>query len=127
MDLIGKKVKHAKFGEGIITSQEATYVCVKFESEAETKKFVYPTCFKTFLKLLDATTAAEADATVRQQEEQERKKNNRKWKQQKLDALQKECRRVIPNPLKPLCFVPFRLLQPFATNTSGQPFPKLCT
>ena len=81
MDLIGKKVKHAKFGEGIITSQEATYVCVKFESEAETKKFVYPTCFKTFLKLLDATTAAEADATVRQQEEQERKK-----KQQEMEA-----------------------------------------
>ena len=81
MDLIGKKVKHAKFGEGIITSQEATCVSVKFESEAETKKFVYPTCFKTFLKLLDATTAAEADATVRQQEEQERKK-----KQQEMEA-----------------------------------------
>lgn len=30
MDLIGKKVKHNKFGEGVITQQDASYVSVKF-------------------------------------------------------------------------------------------------
>lgn len=81
MDLIGKKVRHSKFGEGTITSQESTYVSVKFESEAEPKKFVYPACFKTFLKLMDAETAALAEETVKQQEEQDRRK-----KQQETEA-----------------------------------------
>jgi len=74
MDLIGKKVKHNKFGEGIITQQDASYVSVKFVTEADPKKFMYPSCFKTFLKLLDANAAAQTDATVKQHEEQERKK-----------------------------------------------------
>ena len=32
MDLIGKKVQHNKFGEGLITEQDASYVSVKFMS-----------------------------------------------------------------------------------------------
>lgn len=74
MDLIGKKVKHNKFGEGVITQQDASYVSVKFVMEADLKKFSYPTCFKAFLKLLDAEVAAQTDATVKQHEDQERKK-----------------------------------------------------
>lgn len=74
MDLIGKKVKHNKFGEGVITQQDASYVSVKFVTEADPKKFMYPTCFKTFLKLLDAEAAAQTDATVKQHEDQERKR-----------------------------------------------------
>lgn len=30
MGLIGKKVQHNKFGEGLITEQDASYVSVKF-------------------------------------------------------------------------------------------------
>lgn len=74
MDLIGKKVKHNKFGEGVITQQDATYVSVKFMTEATPKKFMYPTCFKTFLKLLDMEATAKINVTVKQHEEQERKK-----------------------------------------------------
>ena len=74
MDLIGKKVKHNKFGEGVITEQNAAYVTVKFVTETDLKKFIYPSCFKNFLQLLDADAAAKTVETVKQHEEQERKK-----------------------------------------------------
>lgn len=61
MDLIGAKVKHNKFGEGIVTEQGDSYISVKFVTEVSLKKFLYPSCFETFLKLLDAT--AETDET----------------------------------------------------------------
>ena len=65
MGLIGKKVQHNKFGEGLITEQDASYVSVKFMSEPETKRFQYPSCFKTFLKLLDADAAVKTDEAVK--------------------------------------------------------------
>lgn len=74
MDLIGKQVRHSKFGDGVIVAQETTTVTVNFSSEIETKKFIYPACFKTYLKLVDAEVAAQADKTVLQHEEQERRK-----------------------------------------------------
>ena len=80
MDLIGKKVQHNKFGEGLITEQDASYVSVKFMSEPETKRFQYPSCFKTFLKLLDADAAVKTDEAVKRYEEEERQK-----KQQEME------------------------------------------
>ena len=74
MDLTGKKVKHNKFGEGVITQQDTSYVSVKFETETGLKKFLYPSCFKTFLKLADEEAAARTNVTVKQHEEQEREK-----------------------------------------------------
>lgn len=80
MDLIGKKVQHNKFGEGLITEQDATYVSVKFMSQPEAKRFLYPSCFKTFLKLLDADAAVKTDEAVKRYEEEERQK-----KQQEME------------------------------------------
>lgn len=80
MGLIGKKVQHNKFGEGLITEQDASYVSVKFMSEPETKRFQYPSCFKTFLKLLDADAAVKTDEAVKRYEEEERQK-----KQQEME------------------------------------------
>ena len=74
MDLIGKRVTHNKFGEGLITQQEAAYISVQFAAEAELKRFVYPACFKTFLKLLDVDAAAQTAVTLQRHEEQECKK-----------------------------------------------------
>lgn len=77
MDLMWERVEHDTFGEGVITQQDSSYVFVKFLTEAAAKKFKYPSCFKTFLKLLDANKAIQIDAIVKQQEEQERKKVQR--------------------------------------------------
>lgn len=83
MDLIGKKVTHNKFGEGCITDQNDAFVFVKFASEDEPRKFMYPSCFKTFLKLFETDLAIKADEIVQQHEEQERKK-----KQQVLEEIE---------------------------------------
>lgn len=77
MNLIGKKVKHNKYGEGVIKQQDASHVSVKFVAEPETKKFVYPSCFKNFLKLLDAEATAQTSETVKQFEKQEQQRKQR--------------------------------------------------
>lgn len=77
MNLIGKRVKHNKFGEGTITQQDASYVTVKFMMEATPKSFQYPSCFKNFLKLLDAEAAAQTNEVVKQHEEDERKQKQK--------------------------------------------------
>lgn len=77
MNLIGKKVHHNTYGAGIIKAQDASYVSVEFMTEAEIKKFVYPSCFKTFLKLADTEAAAQMEETVKSHEEQEQKKKQR--------------------------------------------------
>lgn len=74
MELVGKRVKHKIFGEGIITKQEASCIYVNFGVENTQKKFVYPSCFKSFLQLLDANVSVEVNAIVNKYEEQENKK-----------------------------------------------------
>ncbi len=57
MELVGKKVKHTRFGVGVIVAQSESYLSVQFTSKSEIVKFVYPLCFKTFLSLLDTATS----------------------------------------------------------------------
>ena len=47
MNLISKKVKHNKFGEGKIVEQDSSYVSVMFKAEDTPRKFAYPSAFKT--------------------------------------------------------------------------------
>lgn len=79
MDLIGKKVHHSRFGEGVIIQQDASYLSVRFKMEAdsEPKKFIYPSCFKTFLKLLDSDVIVRTNETVKQNTEQQHQKIKR--------------------------------------------------
>lgn len=77
MDLIGKKVRHSKFGEGIITQLDASHLSVKFFTETKNKSFQYPTCFKCFLQLIDTDMEAQADAVINQYEEEEKKKKQK--------------------------------------------------
>lgn len=51
MDLIGKKVIHCKFGEGIVAKQEGPYISVSFGEQC--KKFIYPDCFGIYLKMVE--------------------------------------------------------------------------
>ena len=90
MGLIGKKVQHNKFGEGLITEQDASYVSVKFMSEPETKRFQYPSCFKTFLKLLDADAAVKTDEAVKRYEEEERQKKQQEMEEEEARRFAKK-------------------------------------
>lgn len=53
MSLIGKKVYHDKFGEGVIVEQSNFYISVNFNNTC--KRFVYPACINSFLHLVDTT------------------------------------------------------------------------
>ena len=54
MKIINKEVKHARFGEGEVVSQEEQRISVKFSEQYGTKQFVYPDAFGKYLKLDDA-------------------------------------------------------------------------
>lgn len=79
MDLIGKKVHHSRFGEGVIIQQDASYLSVRFKMEADSdpKKFIYLSCFKTSLKLLDSDVIVRTNETVKQNTEQQHQKIKR--------------------------------------------------
>lgn len=54
MNLIGKKVFHKMFKDGVITQISDNSVYVKFSYLPTEKKFIYPDCFANFLKLIDS-------------------------------------------------------------------------
>ena len=82
MNYIGKKVRHRKFGEGIIIEQNATLITVKFSSILGTKNFLYPSCFNPYLKLLDTDLAAQIEDSLKRQEQLEKKKMQAKRKRE---------------------------------------------
>lgn len=56
MKIIGKAVMHNKFGKGKIIDQTRDYISVKFDKEAEPKRFVYPECLEKHLKIYDSNS-----------------------------------------------------------------------
>jgi len=48
-----QQVKHPKFGTGTIAAQDSSTVTVEFSEEYGSKKFLYPSAFKSFLDLCD--------------------------------------------------------------------------
>ncbi len=69
MELIGQKVIHSKFGEGIVTRIRMPYITIAFVSLAEPKEFRYPECFTTYLKMLDPATEAKIDRKISRRED----------------------------------------------------------
>lgn len=116
MDLIGNRVKHNKFGEGVIIRQEASYVSVKFMTEDEPKKFMYPSCFKTFLKLLDANVATQTEGTVKQHEEQERKKKQQTMEEVESRLFTKKMRETSAKLAKAVELRPFHSVTDFCND-----------
>lgn len=53
MNIMHEQVKHLKFGTGTITAQDPSTVTVMFSKEYGSKKFFYPSAFKSFLDLCD--------------------------------------------------------------------------
>ena len=51
MDLIDKGITHKVFGEGTIIDQDESFITIEFEND--TKKFVYPDAFGSYIKLSD--------------------------------------------------------------------------
>lgn len=73
MNLIGKKVKHKKFGVGTIFKQEPTYIYVDFNGEEKT--FSYPSAINKFIELIDVEYKEEKVGNIKSQSKQEVQSN----------------------------------------------------
>lgn len=89
MNLIGKKVRHAAFGEGIIIGQAESCVQVEFAAIAEVKKFIYPTCFQSFLKLIDENAAITMQRVIVENEKAERERQEKQHQEAEAHDFQR--------------------------------------
>ena len=78
MDLVGRKVEHPTYKEGVITKQSSSMIWVQFPGEE--KRFPYPAGFKEHLKVLEMDVAAEIKKEIKKHdEEQAHKKAEQSW------------------------------------------------
>ena len=88
MDYTGKKVFNKKYGEGTITKTEGDYIFVDFANDLN-KKYAHPTCFKSFLTLLDADVADAVDSVLKQIEEEERAEREKVQQEEEFRQIKK--------------------------------------
>ena len=75
MNLVGKQVKHMKFGKGSIIEQQLNKVVVQFNEMDAQKAFQYPQGFEIFLKLQDNNLKEEMlDVVEKKKAEMEQEK-----------------------------------------------------
>ncbi len=94
MELIGKKVIHGKYGDGLITNQSDAYVYVKFSTQEEIKTFPYPSSLGTFLTLCDTDMAERIEQVKKEGEMREaekkaklKKESNERYINEKLQVV----------------------------------------
>ena len=92
MNYVGMKVNHkAKFGRGVIVAQsKSNHVTVKFDAFPETKDFVAPVCFTSFLQLLDDTAAQQATLEAQAHEEKVAAEKAKREYEQRLKAFERQ-------------------------------------
>lgn len=116
MNLIGKKVKHNKFGEGTIIAQDTSYVSVEFMTEGLSKKFEYPSCFETFLKLLDENMATQVDEIVKEHAEAEYKKKQQEHAEAEARYFTKQMHEKVSKSGKTVEVRPFVSVEEFCSS-----------
>lgn len=93
MKMVGSKVFHTKYGDGIILSQNEKHILVKFTSESEIKKFPYPSCFQTFLKMVDS----QIESIIRNEITEFQKKENERMAKEQHEMVQRSFERKLNN------------------------------
>ena len=91
VNLVGERVKHIKYGEGVIKSQDKSYVSVQF-MDGEEKKFQYPVCFKSFLKILNTNAAIQTEEVLKQYEQEQTERKEQKAEQIRKDYYDRAAR-----------------------------------
>ncbi len=77
MNVIAEQVQHNRFGVGVVLSQTASMIEVRFDNAFGIKKFMYPSAFDSFLVLCCPVLreSMEQELTqIREQMEAERKR-----------------------------------------------------
>lgn len=91
MDIMNEQVKHLKFGAGTVTAQDETTLTVEFSAEYGSKKFLYPSAFKSFLDLCDPSAKERMGNEIeRFQTLAEAERNSRLAEEEKLRTLHEQ-------------------------------------
>ena len=82
MQIIGEKVIHKVFGNGIVTDCKEDHISVYFNKIIDEKKFIYPDAFEKFLAfessdLQDWALAVLTEKNKRRQEERLKKQEEK--------------------------------------------------
>ncbi|MGX8706152.1 MAG: hypothetical protein ACSW8J_06205 [bacterium] len=98
--MVGKQVEHIRFGQGVVTAFAPPRLDVRFEGEAQDRRFSYPAVTSRFLRFIDADAARrarsdlEANDVLTHQEIVEKIEANRRREeelsQNRVDALRKK-------------------------------------
>ena len=71
MELIGQKVTHKTYKNGIIKDFRGNIIVVKFDGNDKEMKFLYPDCFKTFLTMENSSAHEKVKVDTAEKAEQE--------------------------------------------------------
>ena len=61
MNLLHQQIQHRQYGVGEIVEQTGRSVAVRFSGSGETRKFLYPVAFSSYLTLCDSAARAEME------------------------------------------------------------------
>lgn len=83
MELIGQKVTHKTYKNGIIKDFRGNIIVVKFDGNDKEMKFLYPDCFKTFLTMENSSAHEKVKVDTAEKAEQDKiKKENERIKRE---------------------------------------------
>ncbi len=71
--LVNEKVKHIRYGNGVVEAEEVKKIFVKFKDLEEVKAFPFPCSFEHFLMLEDEDHALAVEKRMEKEKEDEAK------------------------------------------------------
>lgn len=88
MNLIDKEVLHKSFGKGSIVDQDDEFITIDFDKE--TKKFIFPDAFGTFLKLKDESAQETLKEVIKELQAKQKKLEKQKEEEQAQRLLEQQ-------------------------------------
>ncbi|HLR68405.1 MAG TPA: malate synthase [Virgibacillus sp.] len=95
MNLINEEITHKVFGEGNIVDQDASIITIDFNED--TKKFVYPDAFGSFITLNDRNTAKSLKQVLSKREMKEEALEKKREEEKERQALEQQRREKLKN------------------------------
>ncbi|QQK76193.1 malate synthase [Salicibibacter cibarius] len=95
MNLINEEITHKTFGEGDIVDQDESSITIDFNEE--TKKFVYPDAFGTFITLKNRDTAKYLQKIISERETEKKELEKKREEDKERQALEQQLRKKLKN------------------------------
>lgn len=95
MDLVNEKITHKVFGKGNIVEQDGAVITIDFKED--TKKFVYPDAFETFITLNDQNIAKNLKKVILKNEKEEKELEKEREAEKERLALERKFQEKLRN------------------------------